>query len=131
VQSVRLRLIGLASALLACQLAAFGIAPVLLYQARTAAGASELLCECKVEPGAECPMHGARKHQDTSQRVPRVSPVCGDQAAAVLTLIAAGSGVIQTPSESIEPPALASAVTLRSDTVLDAARPPTSPPPRG
>jgi hypothetical protein len=131
VQSIRHRLIGLSLALLVCQLAAFGIAPVLLYHTRTAAGGSELLCECKVEPGAECPMHGSKKHEDARQHVPRMSPVCGDQAAAVLTLIAAGSGVVQTSPQFFEPAAIASAVSLRSETVLDAARPPTSPPPRG
>jgi hypothetical protein len=131
VRSIRHRLVAFAAALLACQLAAFGIAPVLLYQARTAAGASELLCDCKVEPGAECPMHGGKKHEGARQRVPRVSPVCGDQAAAVLTLLATSGGVVQTSPRPIDPPSVASTLTLPSDAAVDRSHPPTSPPPRG
>lgn len=108
-------------------------APVLLYRATaTAAGGSELLCDCKVEPGAECPMHGGKAHgaQGKQSGTSRFGPVCGDQAAAVLTLLVGGGGVLAAPSHVIRPAATIIAVVALTDSILDASRPPTSPPPR-
>ncbi len=108
-----------------------GAAPVLLYQARAATDGSELLCDCKVEPGAECPMHGGKAHEEArGRKAARFSPVCGDQTAAVLTLLAGGSGIFESPSHVVRPAANAVAVLAIADSVLDSARPPTSPPPR-
>lgn len=105
-------------------------APVLLYQAPAAAG--ELLCECKVEPGAECPMHGGKAHDGEARgkKAARFSPVCGDQTAAVLTLLASGSGILEPVSYLVRPATSPVAVLVVADSILDSARPPTSPPPR-
>jgi DNA-binding transcriptional LysR family regulator len=131
VDSLRRRLIVFAAGLLTCQLAVLTVAPVLLYQTKAAAAGSELLCDCKVEPGAECPMHGSKAHGATGRKTARFSPVCGDQAAAVLTLIASGTGILAAPSHVVRPATNPVAVLVLADSVLDAARPPTSPPPRG
>ena len=127
--TLRRRLIVLAAALLTCQIAVLAAAPVLLYQAKAAA-ASELLCDCKVEPGAECPMHGGKAHEVPGRKTARFSPVCGDQTAAVLTLLASGSGILAPSSHVVRPAMNPVAVLVIAESVLDAARPPTSPPPR-
>ena len=128
--TLRRRLIVLAAALLTCQIAVLTAAPVLLYQAKPAVGGSELLCDCKVEPGAECPMHGGKAHEAQGKKTSRFSPVCGDQTAAVLTLLAGGSGILAPSSHVVRPATNPVAVLVIADSVLDAARPPTSPPPR-
>ena len=127
--TLRRRLIVLAAALLTCQIAVLAAAPVLLHQAKAAA-ASELLCDCKVEPGAECPMHGGKAHEVPGRKTARFSPVCGDQTAAVLTLLASGSGILAASSHVVRPATNPVAVLVIAESVLDAARPPTSPPPR-
>jgi len=105
-------------------------APVLLYQTRTAG--SELLCECKIEPGAQCPMHGGKAHEAPGTRkAPRFSPVCGDQTAAALTLLASsGGGLPETSSTLIRPVTNPVATVGGIDALLDANGPPASPPPR-
>jgi hypothetical protein len=130
VHAIRHRLIGVAAALLACQIAVLTAAPVLLYQAKAAAGGSELLCDCKVEPGAECPMHGGKAHEAPGKKTARFSPVCGDQTAAVLTLLASGSGILVAASTVVRPATNPVAVLVAADSVFDSSRPPTSPPPR-
>jgi hypothetical protein len=132
VYSIRGRLIVLAPTVLACQLAALAAAPVLLHQTTATKAGSELLCECKVEPGAECPMHGGRAHEAGGKRSGRIhlSPVCGDQTAAVLTLLAGGGGVLATPSQIARPATTGVVVVALADSIVDASRPPTSPPPR-
>ena len=130
VRALRNRLIVFAAALLTCQIAVLTAAPVLLYQAKAAAGGSELLCDCKVEPGAECPMHGGKAHEAQGKKTARLSPVCGDQTAAVLTLLASGSGIFESPSHIVRPATNPVALLVIADTVLDSARPPTAPPPR-
>ena len=106
------------------------LAPVLLYQTRAATGSSDVLCDCKIEPGAECPMHGGKAHEEAAKRTARFSPVCGDQTAAVLTLLASGSGLFELPSQIIRPATNSVAVAIHTDSIVDATRPPTSPPPR-
>jgi hypothetical protein len=130
VNTLRRRLIVLAAALLTCQFAVLTAAPVLLYQAKAAAGGSELLCDCKVEPGAECPMHGGKAHEVPGKKTARFSPVCGDQTAAILTLLASGSGILAAPLRVVRAATNPVAVLVIADSVLDAARPPPSPPPR-
>jgi hypothetical protein len=130
VNTLRRRLIVLAAALLTCQFAVLTAAPVLLYQTRAAAGASELLCDCKVEPGAECPMHGGRAHEAPGKKTARFSPVCGDQTAAILTLLASGSGILAASSQVVRPATNPVAVVVAVDSVLETTHPPTSPPPR-
>ena len=127
--TLRRRLIVFAAALLTCQIAVLTAAPVLLYQAK-AAGGSELLCDCKVEPGAECPMHGGKAHEVPGRKTVRFSPVCGDQTAAVLTLLASGSGILVPASPAVSPATNPVAVLVIADSVLDSTRPPTPPPPR-
>jgi hypothetical protein len=130
VNSLRRRLIVFAAALLTCQFAVLTAAPILLYQSRAAAGGTELLCDCKVEPGAECPMHGGKAHEVPGKKTARFSPVCGDQTAAILTLLASGSGILAPSSRDVRPATSPVAVHVAPDSILDAARPPTSPPPR-
>jgi hypothetical protein len=132
VYSIRGRLIALASTVLACQLAAFAAAPILLHHATTTSAGSELLCDCKVEPGAECPMHGGKAHGAAGKRSggTHLSPVCGDQTVAVLTLLAGGGGILATPSQIICPATTGVAVAALTDSIIDASRAPTSPPPR-
>jgi hypothetical protein len=132
VYSLRRRLIVLASTVLACQLAAIAAAPVLLHTPSAVSTGTELLCDCKVEPGAECPMHGGKAHRESGRRsgATHLSPVCGDQTAAVLTLLAGGGGILVTPSRVIRPSTAAVTVVALTDSVLSAADPPTSPPPR-
>jgi hypothetical protein len=132
VHALRRRLIALASTVLACQLAAIAAAPVLLHEGAAASAGTELLCDCKVEPGAECPMHGGRTHGATGKKPGAIhlSPVCGDLAAAVLTLLGSGSGILVTPSRVVRPATTAVAVVALANSIVNAPRPPTSPPPR-
>jgi hypothetical protein len=130
--ALRRRLIVLASTVLACQLAAIAAAPVLLHRAAQSGAGAELLCDCKVEPGAECPMHGGKTHgaPGTGSGTIHFSPVCGDLAAAVLTLLASGTGILVTPSRVVRPATTAVDVVALADSIFNSARPPTSPPPR-
>jgi hypothetical protein len=132
VHALRRRLIALATTVLACQLAALAASPVLLHHVSPPAGGTELLCDCKVEPGAECPMHGGKTHGARGKRSGAVhlSPVCGDLAAAVLTLLVSGSGILVTPSRVMRPGTTAVDVVALTDSIFNSARPPTSPPPR-
>jgi hypothetical protein len=132
VHALRRRLIVLASTVLACQLAAIAAAPVRLHQGSPAGAGSELLCDCKVEPGAECPMHGGKAHGAPGKRSGAIhfSPVCGDLASAVLTLLASGTGILVTPSRVSRPATTAVDVVVITDSIVHASRPPTSPPPR-
>ena len=113
-----------------CQFAVLAAAPVLLHRTKAAAAGVELLCDCKVEPGAECPMHGTKAHGPSGRKTARFSPVCGDQTAAVLTLLASGTGILSAPSHVVRPATNPVAVLVIAESVLAAARPPTSPPPR-
>ena len=119
--------------LLACQLAATVAAPALLYQTRAAAAmdGSALLCGCKDEPGGECPMHRG-KHQPLGRQSDsmRLCAGLGDQAATVLTLLAGGGGILQTSSQAIRPATNGVALVALNTPILNADRPPTSPPPR-
>lgn len=132
VHALRHRLIVLATTVLACQLAAIAAAPVLLHQGVPAGAGTELLCDCKVEPGANCPMHGGKTHGAPGKRSGAIhlSPVCGDLAAAVLTLLASGSGILVTPSRVSRPTMTAVDVVALTDSIFNPSRPPTSPPPR-
>jgi len=134
VHALRHRLIVLAATVLACQLAAIAAAPVLLhlYRGASAGAGAELLCDCKVEPGAECPMHGGKAHGASGKRSGAIhlSPVCGDLAAAVLTLLASGTGILVTPSRVSRPATTAVDVVALTGSIFNASRPPTSPPPR-
>jgi hypothetical protein len=132
VHALRHRLIVLASTVLVCQLAAMVAAPVLLHQGAPAGAGAELLCDCKVEPGANCPMHGGKTHGASGKRSGAIhlSPVCGDLAAAVLTLLASGSGILVTPSRVSRPATTAVDVVASTDSIFNPSRPPTSPPPR-
>jgi hypothetical protein len=131
VHAVRRRLIVLASTVLACQLAALAAAPALLSRGSASNAGSELLCECKVEPGAECPMHGGKAHGASGrQSKAHFSPACGDQGLAVLTLLVSGSGILATPSHGIRPATAGFAIAPGADLIFDTTRPPTSPPPR-
>jgi hypothetical protein len=109
-------------------------APVLLYfyQGAPAGAGAQLLCDCKVEPGAECPMHGGKAHGASSKRSGAIhlSPVCGDLAAAVLTLLASGTGILVTPSRVSRPATTVVDVAALANSIFNAPRPPTSPPPR-
>jgi hypothetical protein len=107
-------------------------APVLLHQGASAGAGAELLCDCKVEPGSECPMHGGKAHGASGKRSGAIhlSPVCGDLAAAVLTLLASGTGILVTPSRVSRPTTAAVDVVALTDSIFNAPRPPTSPPPR-
>jgi hypothetical protein len=107
-------------------------APVLLHFYQGAPASAELLCDCKVEPGANCPMHGGKTHGAPGKRSVAIhlSPVCGDLAAAVLTLLASGSGILVTPSRVSRPATTAVDVVASTDSIFNPSRPPTSPPPR-
>lgn len=108
-------------------------APVVLYNTNAATDGSALLCDCKIEPGAECPMHGGKAHEEDKTRGRRtghVSPACGSDAAAILTLLASGIGIVQASSDIVRPATAAVAVAALTSAVLDTTRPPTSPPPR-
>jgi hypothetical protein len=132
--SIRRRLTGLASSLLACQLAAMVAAPAVLYQTRAAAAidGSEILCGCKDEPGALCPMHTGKRQQSSGKQSETLRSCAGhaDQAAAVLTLLTSGGGILQTSTQAIRPQTNSVALLALDITIFNADRPPTSPPPR-
>jgi hypothetical protein len=77
-------------------------------------------------------MHGGRTHGATGKKSGAIhlSPVCGDLAAAVLTLLGSGSGILVTPSRVVRPATTAVAVVALANSIVNAPRPPTSPPPR-
>jgi len=133
VHSIRRRLIGLAFSLLTCQVAAIAAAPALLYQAG-AAGAkdgSEILCECKEEPGSECPMHKGKTQAAGNESGTLRSCAGGaDQAAAILTMLNGGGGILPDFAPAALPATTGVALAALTTSVLNADRPPTSPPPR-
>ena len=131
--SIRLRLIGLAFSVLTCQVAALAAAPALFYRAGAAGTTigSEMLCECKEEPGAECPMHkGKTQTSGNESGTLRSCAASGDQAAAILTMLTGGGGILQTSLHSAQPATTGAAVAPLTTSILNFDRPPTSPPPR-
>ena len=131
--SLRHRLIGFAFALLTCQVAAIAASPALLYQAG-AAGATDssaMLCECKEEPGSQCPMHhGKTQTSSNASGTLRACGGSGDQAAAVLTMLTGGGGILPDSSDATCPETAGVALAAQITSTLNADRPPTSPPPR-
>ena len=117
--------------LLACQAAAMIAAPALLHQASIAtADGGGVLCGCKEEPGAECPMHKG-KHQSSGTESGTLHACSGyGDRVAVLTFLTGIGGILQ-PVADVDRPATA-AETLISSTIDVSAdhRSPTSPPPR-
>jgi hypothetical protein len=131
VPSLRRRLIVLVSCLLACQVATMVAAPVLLHQPSTAAtDGSGILCGCKEEPGAECPMHKG-KHQSAGSESGTLRACAGyGDRAAVLTFLTGTGGILQPASHDIRPATRSVALAALITPVLNADRSPTSPPPR-
>ena len=131
-QSLRIRLIGLAFSVLTCQVAALAAAPALFYRAGAAGTTgSEILCECKEEPGAQCPMHKGKTQTSSNESGSlRSCAASGDQAAAILTMLTGGGGILQTSLPSAQPATAGAAVAPLTASILNFARPPTSPPPR-
>jgi hypothetical protein len=131
VPSIRRRLIGLVLALLACQVAAIAAAPGLLYQAAGTTDGSAMLCECKEEPGSQCPMHhGKTQTASNESGTLRACGGSGDQAAAVLTMLTGGGGILPDFAPATRPATLGVALAALTTSILNANRPPTSPPPR-
>jgi hypothetical protein len=133
VHSLRLRLIGLALSVLTCQVAALAAAPALFYRAGAAGAAagSAMLCECKEEPGAECPMHkGKTQTAGNESGTLRSCAGGGDQAAAILTMLTGGGGILETALPSTRPATNGVALAPLTTSILSFDRPPTSPPPR-
>jgi hypothetical protein len=128
---LRRRLIVLASCLLACQVAAMVAAPVLLHQPSTeAADGSGIMCDCKEEPGAECPMHKG-KHQSSGTESGTLHACAGyGDRAAVLTFLTGTGGILQPVSHVLRPATPGVALAAFTTPVLNADRSPTSPPPR-
>ena len=130
-QALRIRLIGLAISVLTCQVAALAAAPALFYHAGAAGSGSEMLCECKEEPGAQCPMHkGKTQTSGNESGSLRSCAASGDQAAAILTMLTGGGGILQTSLPSAQPATAGAAVAPLTASILNFDRPPTSPPPR-
>ena len=112
-------------------MAAVAAAPALLYQTGAAAlDGREVLCACKDQPGAECPMHNGTRQQPSGKPSCAVRSSGGDRAAAVLTLLANGGGMLQLTPEANRPATRGVALIARVDPILNTDRPPTSPPPR-
>ena len=130
--SIRRRLIGLVFGLLACQVAAIAAAPALLYQAGVAtADGSEILCECKEKPGSECPMHkGKTQTAGNESGTLRACAGSGDQAAAILTMLTGGGGILPDFAPAAGPATTGVALAALTTSILNVDRPPTSPPPR-
>jgi len=134
VHLLRLRLIGLVFSVLACQVAALVASPALLYRAGAdgAKTGSEMLCECKEEPGAQCPMHyGKTQTSGTEFGSMRSCSGGGDRAAAILTMLTGGGGILQATPSSTRPAVRSFALATVTSSILPLDRPPTSPPPRG
>jgi hypothetical protein len=118
---------------LACQVTAIAAAPALLYQAGAAvtADGSAMLCECKEEPGSQCPMHHGKTQTSSNESgTLRACGGSGDQAAAVLTMLTGGGGILPDSSEATRPATTGVALAAQISSILNADRPPTSPPPR-
>jgi hypothetical protein len=117
--------------LLAGQAATMIAAPVLLHQAATASiDGSAILCDCKEEPGAACPMHHG-KHQSSSTESGTLHACAGyGDRVAVLTFLTGTRGILQTATNDIRPAMPAVALAAFTTSVVNADRSPTSPPPR-
>jgi hypothetical protein len=120
-----------ASCLLACQVATMIAAPMLLRQTSTeVADGSGVLCGCKEEPGAECPMHKG-KHQSSGTESGTLHACAGyGDRVAVLTFLTGSGGILQPASHVRRPATRGLALAAFTTAVLNADRPPTSPPPR-
>jgi hypothetical protein len=107
-------------------------APLLLHQSTTPAAAdgSAVLCDCREDPGAECPMHKG-KHQSSGSESGTLHACAGyGDRVAVLTFLTGGAGILQTASDDIRPATPSIALAAFTTQVLSADRSPTSPPPR-
>jgi hypothetical protein len=117
--------------LLACQGATMIAGPILLHQAATAAiDGGGILCDCKEEPGAECPMHKG-KHQSSGSESGTLHACAGyGDRVAVLTFLTGTSGILQTASADIRPATPGVALAAFTTSVVNTDGSPTSPPPR-
>jgi hypothetical protein len=106
-------------------------APLLLHQTSTeTADGSGVLCGCKEEPGAECPMHKG-KHQSSGTESGTLHACAGyGDRVAVLTLLTGTGGILQPVSHVLRPATPSVALAAFTTPVLNADRSPTSPPPR-
>jgi hypothetical protein len=106
-------------------------APMLLHQASTAANdGSGILCGCKEEPGAECPMHKG-KHQSSGTESGTLHACAGyGDRVAVLALLTGTGGVLQPVLHDIRPATTGVALVAFTAPVVSADSSPTSPPPR-
>jgi hypothetical protein len=128
---IRRRLIAFVLLLLASQVATLIAAPVLLHQPATeATDGSGVLCGCKEEPGAECPMHKG-KHQSSGTESGTLHACAGyGDRVAVLTFLTGSGGILQPASNVGRPATPAVALAPLVPPVFDADPSPTSPPPR-
>jgi hypothetical protein len=106
-------------------------APMLLHQPALAVeDGSGILCDCKEEPGAECPMHKG-KHQSSRSESGTLHACAGyGDRAAVLTFLTGTGGILQPASHVLPPAARSVALAALTAPVLNGDRSPTSPPPR-
>jgi len=133
---IRLRLVALALALLAWQIAGVVVTPVALCSLSPArAGSKEdAACSCDHTGSAACPMHKAgTPHGAVPQsRQTRWCAGCDDQATLmILTMLSSSGGLPARHHRTIRPAATSERVVLVTAVLPDAVRSPVSPPPKG
>ncbi len=130
---IRSRLLSCALALLVCQLGLAAAAPVALCLAGRPLEAEpgDLTCTCAHEDGTECPMHKSKMHQlpGGKPETSRWCAGCGEQMAVILSVLAGSIGILQPSEQAVGLTSGVAPIPLVPAT-LDAAHPPTSPPPR-
>ena len=112
--------------------AASSLAPAVVFGYAGTTGSEEMLCTCPDMPGATCPMHHERPHEDERDEDsgPRWCSTCPDLSQALLSLMASALGAPVT-TFSLSVPQRASVDLSSADArALDAVDRPLSPPPR-
>jgi hypothetical protein len=129
---IRSRLLSCALALLVCQLGVAAVAPVAMCRAGAPleAGSADVMCtSCAHSGGSECPMHKAQAPGGTSE-TSRWCAGCGEQMAVILSALAGSVGILRHSEQAFGPFTSGVVLTALVASTLDAAHPPTSPPPR-
>jgi hypothetical protein len=132
----RHRVVVWALALVACQVVAAGVAPVVLACRAESTGAaigSDEECTCAHTPGAVCPMHQAQKTKKSDARPdqPRWCNGCADPADAIVPMHLTGPASLPGAGLQIDRPDRSEAQALVAAAPLPAVdRTPVAPPPR-
>ena len=127
---VRRRLAALALAVVMLQIAGVAATSIALSRAGNATPADDMMATCNHGPGVMCPMH-AHHQPPASSHETRFCRGCDNATDLVLTTLVAFAAPIAERYQPHAPDAVSPAFALETSRILDLARLPIAPPPRG